>query len=115
MTEWLLRSTERIASLSPDRVLEIGCGLGLVLQHVAPMARLYRGTDISSTAIAGLRAWAAGQQQLAHVELARREATALSDIAPNFFDTVILNSVVQYFPDIDYLLQVLRGAVTLVR
>ncbi|HJX21546.1 MAG TPA: methyltransferase, partial [Steroidobacteraceae bacterium] len=115
MTEWLARTTQRIASLSPDRVLEIGCGLGLVLQHVAPTARVYRGTDISSAAVAGLRAWAAGQQRLAHVELAVREATALSDIAPGSFDTVILNSVVQYFPDIDYLLDVLRGAVALVR
>ena len=50
-----------------------------------------------------------------HVELAQREATALSDFAPDSFDTVILNSVAQYFPDIDYLLEVLRGAVALVR
>ena len=34
---------------------------------------------------------------------------------PILSDTVILNSVVQYFPDIDYLLEVLRGAVALVR
>ncbi|MEH2536065.1 amino acid adenylation domain-containing protein/non-ribosomal peptide synthase protein (TIGR01720 family) [Bradyrhizobium sp. AZCC 1588] len=114
MQEWLSSTVERIAGLAPERVLEIGCGVGLLLQHLAPISRAYRGTDISSAAIRGLREWAKGRAHLAHVELAEREATALSDIEPESVDTVILNSVAQYFPDIDYLREVLASAVSLV-
>jgi SAM-dependent methyltransferase len=114
MEEWLAGTVERIAGLAPDRVLEIGCGVGLLLQHLAPISSVYRGTDISSAAISGLREWAKTRADLAHVELAQREATALSDMEPRSVDTVIINSVAQYFPDIDYLRDVLAGAVALV-
>ncbi|WP_315729489.1 MULTISPECIES: non-ribosomal peptide synthetase, partial [unclassified Bradyrhizobium] len=114
MIEWLTTTVQRIAAFRPDRVLEIGCGVGLLLQHLAPISRLYRGTDISSAAIDGLRAWARERSELAHVELAQREATALSDMAPVSVDTVVINSVVQYFPDTDYLRDVLAGASALV-
>ncbi|HEU0149756.1 MAG TPA: amino acid adenylation domain-containing protein, partial [Bradyrhizobium sp.] len=114
MEEWKMATVMRIAGLSPERVLEIGCGVGLLLQHLAPISRVYRGTDISAAAISGLREWARTQPELAHVELAQREATALSDMEPASVDTVIINSVVQYFPDTDYLRDVLEGAASLV-
>ncbi|WP_050886432.1 non-ribosomal peptide synthetase, partial [Bradyrhizobium sp. STM 3843] len=114
MTEWLTATVQRIAALQPDCVLEIGCGVGLLLQHLAPISRVYRGTDISAAAIGSLRAWAKQRTELAHVELAQREATALSDMVPASVDTVIINSVAQYFPDADYLREVLAGASSLV-
>src|SRR5262249_39181946 len=52
MVEWLSETVARIAALKPERVVEIGCGVGLVLQHIAPRCRLYRGTEISGTALA---------------------------------------------------------------
>ncbi len=115
MEEWMMTTVARITSLSPERVLEIGCGVGLLLQHLAPLSREYRGTDISSSAISGLREWARTQPALAHVALAQREATALSDMEKGSVDTVVINSVVQYFPDTDYLRDVLEGASSLVR
>ena len=43
--------------LSPDSVLlEIGCGIGRVLQHVAPMCREVHGVDISAEMVELLRA-----------------------------------------------------------
>ena len=39
-----------------------------------------------------------------------KQAERLSDLPESQFDTVILNSVVQYFPSADYLLEVLEGA-----
>ncbi|HYL99528.1 MAG TPA: amino acid adenylation domain-containing protein, partial [Blastocatellia bacterium] len=36
-------------------------------------------------------------------------------IPSSYFDAVVLNSVVQYFPDFDYLIRVLRGALRAVR
>src|SRR6185437_16083489 len=57
MQEWLAYTIERIAALRPEQLMEIGCGSGLLLQHLAPMCRVYRGTDISKWAIQELRRW----------------------------------------------------------
>ncbi|MGY3450250.1 amino acid adenylation domain-containing protein [Bradyrhizobium sp. USDA 4353] len=109
MREWQMATVQRIAGFGPQRILEIGCGVGLLLEHLAPLSSVYRGTDISAAAIDGLRRWAKSKPELAHVELAQREAIAMSDLAPASVDTVIINSVVQYFPDTDYLAQVISG------
>jgi acyl carrier protein len=53
------------------------------------------------------------REDLKHVELQQRSATELQDLEAGSFDTVILNSVVQYFPDIEYLLKVLEEAIRL--
>ena len=114
MQEWLACTIERIEAQQPHRVLEIGCGVGLLLQHLAPRCEAYLGTDISAAGIAALRSWLATQNGLGHVELARREAVDFSGLETGCFDTVVLNSVIQYFPDVTYLLAVLRQAVALV-
>ena len=113
MEEWLASTVDRIRSLHPNRVLEIGCGVGLVLQHIAPLCSAYVGTDFSAAALDRLRKWVETQPDLRHVELLQRSATALHDLPRGSFDTIIINSVVQYFPDIDYLRQVLEDAATL--
>jgi amino acid adenylation domain-containing protein len=111
MQEWLACTVERILALKPKRMLEIGCGVGLILQKVAPHCEAYLGTDISASAIEQLRKWTATQQDLSHVKLDHRAASALGDLPAASFDTVVLNSVAQYFPDVEYLLAVLREAV----
>ena len=111
MREWLACTVKRIAALKPERVLEIGCGVGLLLEHVAPICRAYCGTDLSASAIAELRCWIATQKGLRRVEVAQREAVDFSGVAPGSIDTVILNSVVQYFPDYSYVLEVLEKAI----
>jgi amino acid adenylation domain-containing protein len=113
MEEWLTCTIERILSLRPQRVLEIGCGVGLLLQHLAPKCPAYVGADFSASALNQLRQWMQGQEGLGHVQLVHRAATDLSDFPAGSFDTVVVNSVVQYFPDIHYLVKVLEGAVRL--
>ncbi len=113
MQEWLASVLKRIQSLRPRKVLEIGCGVGLLLQHLAPQCDMYMGTDFSASAIEQLRQWLDGRPDLEHVVLLHRSATELQDLESGSFDTVILNSVVQYFPDTEYLLAVLREAVRL--
>jgi len=110
MREWLGGTVARILALQPRRLLEIGCGAGLLLQHLAPASEVYCGTDISAAAIAGLRDWIGTRAEFGHVELSRREAIDLAGIEGPF-DTVVLNSVVQYFPDLDYLFAVLKEVV----
>jgi amino acid adenylation domain-containing protein len=113
MQEWLTGTVERIQALRPKKVLEIGCGVGLVVQHLAPKCEVYVGTDISTSGLAQLRQWMSGREDLKHVELLHRSATELQDLQSGSFDTVVVNSVVQYFPDIEYLLAILREAVRL--
>lgn len=112
MREWVGETVSRIAALGPSRVLEIGCGTGLLLLRLAPRCAYYCGTDISAEAIARLRSQADGD---AAVELAQRPAEDFTGLAEGGFDTVILNSVVQYFPDADHLVGVLRKAMRLLR
>ena len=114
MREWLACTIARIAALKPDRILEIGCGVGLLLERLAPICQAYLGTDVSASAIAKLERWTKEQNGMRHVKLARREAIDFSGIDPGSIDTVILNSVVQYFPHYNYLLKVLENAVEMV-
>ena len=113
MQEWLHYTIERIQALQSRKVLEIGCGVGLVLQHLAPQCQVYVGTDISTTALEQLGRWISGREDLPHVQLLHRSASQLEDMPAGPFDTVVLNSVVQYFPDIEYLLTVLQAAIPL--
>jgi SAM-dependent methyltransferase len=110
MEEWLDRTIERVTALRPRRVLEIGCGVGLLVERLSPRCRAYRATDFSPVAIKRLREFVSGRTDLHHVELAEREATDFDGLASGSIDLVILNSVVQYFPDLKYLWTVLQRA-----
>ncbi len=112
MREWVDRTVEGILSRNPQRVLELGCGSGLLLFRVAPHCRRYVGMDFSQQAVDYVSRHLNGALDLgSKVQVHRREAEDLEGVEPGSFDTVILNSVVQYFPGIDYLLRVLEGAV----
>ncbi len=115
MRQWLDTTVERIRRLKPKRVLEIGCGSGLLLYQLAPNCRRYLATDFSRVALRTLRQHVDRRPDLARVELLERAADDFSgmdrDRNGSVFDTVLLNSVVQYFPSADYLLTVLRSAV----
>nr|RNJ68501.1 MAG: amino acid adenylation domain-containing protein [Leptolyngbya sp. IPPAS B-1204] len=116
MHEWISNTVARILDLKPNKVLEIGCGLGLLLFQIAPHCSYYKGTDISTTAIQYLeRQIAMSQDRLSHVSLCQRAADVVSDSEIGEFDTVILNSVVQYFPNIQYLVRVLEAATSIVQ
>jgi amino acid adenylation domain-containing protein len=109
MREWVDHTVGEILDLSPGRVLEIGCGTGLLLQRIAPHCTLYHGTDFSRAVLGWLGERISGS--LPQVTLEQRLADDFSGLAPRSFDAVVLSSVVQYFPSIDYLVQVLGGAV----
>jgi len=109
--EWTKRTVERILALKPQRVLEVGCGKGLLLFRIAPECDRYVGTDVTPAAIAHLsQHLAQSSEPWPHVSLAQAAAHELKQLAllaGEQFDTIVINSVVQYFPDADYLLNVL--------
>ena len=116
MREWVDQTVARILNLQPRRVLEIGCGTGLLLFRVAPQTEYYCGTDFSSQALDYVRdQWEEKGKAFPPVTLRQGAANALDGIEAEAFDTVILNSVIQYFPDVHYLVRVLESAVSAVR
>ncbi|HSA52797.1 MAG TPA: AMP-binding protein, partial [Yinghuangia sp.] len=116
MQEWRDETVSRIAALRPRRVLEIGVGTGLILGRVAPLCESYWGTDFAAPVIAKLRRDIDARDPglAAKVELRTAAAHDLSGLPEGFFDTVVVNSVIQYFPSAAYLTGVLRQALELV-
>jgi amino acid adenylation domain-containing protein len=116
MQEWLTDAVDRIRALAPRRVLEIGCGTGMLLFRLAGRCESYWGTDVSAEALGYVESQLARlPEKLAQVHLEQRPADRFEDLAPGSFDTVVMNSVVQYFPSVDYLVRVLGRAVEVVR
>jgi len=111
MREQVDQTVERILDGRPRRVLEIGCGTGLLLFRIAPRCERYVGTDLSTLALDYVRRQAGPKLPL---ELWQRSADDFDGIEPGSFDAVVLNSVVQYFPSAEYLLRVIEGAVNVV-
>ncbi|UUU25946.1 condensation domain-containing protein [Streptomyces sp. DSM 40750] len=110
MRSWLSSTLERISAVQPKSVLEIGCGLGIIAYPLSRRVDAYLACDFSSQIIA----------------MNERNARKISTGPLSFFtcdaididryaervreaavDTVIINSVVQYFPGLDYLEEVL--------
>ena len=111
MHEWVDNTVERILNLAPENVLELGCGTGLLLFQIAPHCKHYLGTDISDSSLDYVKKQLANQQLAPQVTLKLAAADNFEEIKPGAYDTVILNSVLQYFPNIAYLVNVLEQAV----
>src|SRR5262249_44755160 len=87
----------------PRRALEIGCGTGRPLFRVAPEWGGYEALDFSQRSLDHVRARIAERSgQFDHVRLDRRGAHELEAYEDGAYDLVILSSVAQYFPSLDY-------------
>jgi amino acid adenylation domain-containing protein/thioester reductase-like protein len=115
MRQWINSTVDRVLSLRPQRVLEIGCGMGLLLFRIAPHCSSYYGMDISAEAIKTVEQSIQSQPSLSHVQVMQGAADDIDQFEFQSFDTVIINSVIQYFPGIEYLIHVLEKAAKLVK
>jgi natural product biosynthesis luciferase-like monooxygenase protein len=113
MREWVERTVERITALKPKRVLEIGCGTGMLLLRIAPSCVHYHGVDFSQAALQYVQEQAE-RQGLKNFALQCATADELRGIEPGSVDLVIVNSVIQYFPSADYLAKVLENVTPLI-
>ncbi|HEY0603797.1 MAG TPA: amino acid adenylation domain-containing protein [Herpetosiphonaceae bacterium] len=111
MRAWRDATVDRIRALQPSRVLEIGVGAGLLLFPLAGDCNRYHGIDFSAPALAHIRRHL--PPDWTQVTLEQRRADDLGDLEPASFDTVIINSVAQYFPSADYLVEVITQALRL--
>ena len=116
MCDWADATARRVRALRPRRVLEIGCGTGMILTRLLPHCSAYVGTDISPAALANARrACARLRLPQERLTLACQPAHVPPPSVGGLFDTVVLNSVVELFPSRSYLLQVLEIAVAVTR
>lgn len=110
--EWVEHTVKRILSLKPNRVLEIGCGTGMLLFRIAPQCDRYCGTDITKASVHYIEEQLNKQgQDWSKVSLYQTSADNLEILANQSFDSVVINSVIQYFPSINYLVKVLEELV----
>ena len=133
MDEWLTETMRSINNLKPSSVLEIGFGTGMILHSLVTgkhassddsMILSYEGTDISQAAVARVQTGTLlrGVTPAQAAKVTVRKAGAHEDLvkvfhdsnvasAPPRHDLVIINSVIQYFPDAAYLRHVLESTV----
>jgi ubiquinone/menaquinone biosynthesis C-methylase UbiE len=116
MREWVENTVGDILQLTPKTVCEIGCGTGMLVMQIAPRCERYVAVDFSPAVLERLR------EQLrtipavaARVEVIESRADSLDQLDENLFDTLVLSSVVQFFPNIGYLTKVLENAVNIVK
>ncbi|HEY3712493.1 MAG TPA: amino acid adenylation domain-containing protein, partial [Amycolatopsis sp.] len=114
MREWRSATVARIGEAAPRRILEIGVGTGLLMGQLAPAAEEYWGTDLAAPVIGKLtRELAQDPALAAKVTLRTQPAHVFNGLPRGHFDTVVINSVIQYFPSVGYLSGVLRQALDL--
>ncbi|MGW0286107.1 amino acid adenylation domain-containing protein [Streptomyces sp. NPDC003236] len=115
MRQWRSAAVDRIRALAPSRVLEIGVGSGLLLAPLAPEVDEYWALDFSRATIESLKAQigALDAPWADRVRLETRRADDIDHLPAGYFDTIVVNSVVQYFPNAGYLIDVLDKALRL--
>ncbi|MFJ8822759.1 AMP-binding protein [Streptomyces sp. NPDC102467] len=112
MEQWRGETVSRVLKLNPKRVFEIGVGSGLILSKVAPHCESYWGADLSAEVIDRLSRRVEEEPGLSgRVRLLNRPAHDFDGVPQGFFDVIVINSVIQYFPSGEYLKRVLLRAV----
>ncbi len=109
MREWVNNTVKRILLLEPKFVLEIGCGTGLLLFSLFNKVIQYDATDFSENSIRIINEQLE-RLNIENVSLFSAEAKEM-DILTKNYDTIILNSVIQYFPSINYLVDILSKCI----
>ncbi|MEO6230170.1 MAG: amino acid adenylation domain-containing protein [Ferruginibacter sp.] len=112
MKEWLKDITRTVLARDPGHVLEIGSGTGLVFFQLAGKVKKYIGTDFSQSSVnlvtdqvsKELRDYGEAEFHVAAAhEVTLKEGEQV--------DTVLMNSIVQYFPGEDYLTDVIGKSI----
>ncbi|GES63927.1 hypothetical protein ATETN484_0010000600 [Aspergillus terreus] len=117
MNEWLDDTIDTLLGCSSSHslnVLELGTGPGLVLFGVAEYLQCYIGLELSQMAVDFVTETASSIPYLADkVRVHQGTATDLHLLGPASPSVVVINSVAQYFPSRNYLLEVVEGILRL--
>ncbi|GAA3937011.1 hypothetical protein GCM10022209_34820 [Chitinophaga oryziterrae] len=116
MGKWLDDITRVILSVSPKNVLEIGSGTGLIYYQLVGHIQKYTGTDFSRVSMAQMRRRidkAERNYPDTILKLCAAHEVTLSE--DEVIDTIVLNSIVQYFPGEQYMTDVLLKCIPLLK
>ena len=112
MREWLNSICSKLYEIPMRSVLEIGVGTGMIMHNIVDRVEQYVGLDISKEAIDyNNKVIKNHDLNYENVELIHTSVENLGDKVKHSFDTIIINSVVQYFPDIIYFENVLFASI----
>lgn len=108
MKEWVDNAISKILwMLKPDsKVLEVGCGNGLILSRVINHVSQYVGIDPSEITIQKLKKIYNNNSK---VQFHVADASEIAGLGSNY-DLIILNSVSQYFDNLNYFDSFLKAA-----
>jgi 2-polyprenyl-3-methyl-5-hydroxy-6-metoxy-1,4-benzoquinol methylase len=108
--EWLELTISKIfLHLKPNsKVLEVGCGNGLILNQIIKKVESYVGIDSSIQALESIKKSNLWDTYNSKISLHNFNAIDLKNLGDEKFDFIILNSVCQYFPNLKYLLNVIE-------
>ncbi|OXM44096.1 hypothetical protein CFP71_40950 [Amycolatopsis thailandensis] len=118
--DWIEHTVALVQESKPRRVVDLGCGTGLLLRHLHDVIESYVGIDptkfavdrIREARLPGVRAILGGAHDLFSHKVKRAIAETMGEGGRP--DCVVLNNVVQCFPGTKYLASVLRDAIELV-
>ncbi|MCI3933797.1 non-ribosomal peptide synthetase [Streptomyces sp. AN091965] len=115
MRDWRDAAVAQILRTGPRRILELGVGSGLLMGHLLNDDNIeeYWATDLSSQVIGRLTQEVEQAGFADKVTLRHQTADDTTGLPRGHFDTVVLNSVIQYFPHAAYLDDVLAKALDL--
>jgi len=87
-------------------IMEIGTASGLSLKRLAPICGRYVATDISSSMLEFLKSTIS--DKFKNVETVHTPAHGIDTLNPDKFDVIIINSVAQSFPGLNYMRDVMK-------
>ncbi|KAF4213395.1 hypothetical protein CNMCM5878_000029 [Aspergillus fumigatiaffinis] len=116
MHDWLEDTIAAILQCGPTRVLEIGTGTGMILFNLIGGLQRYFGLEPSTRAVGFVREavthWVPEAARKVHIQCGTAsDLAAVKDAGP--IDLAIINSVVQYFPSLNYLVKVIKDLIHL--
>ena len=104
MSEWRDETVSKINNLSPENILEVGSGNGLLLFSLIDSCKYYYAIDFSGQAIDYTKRMINNYGYQNKVKIFECDASTIPfENLTNNYDTVVINSVTQYFPSVDYL------------
>lgn len=106
LDEWFSNTKQKLNWIinKDSNVLEIGCGNGLISSYLDGKCNLYVGIDNSQICIDKLKLIFKENKKFTFI----KEVADSLPIYSDKFDVIIINSVIQYFPNLEYFIHVLQ-------
>lgn len=106
---YVRRTCEAIGLAADDAYLEVGCGAGAFMHALVPSPKKQVGVDYSANQIKVAREFKSDPMTFFEIE-----ANDIHTLEEKF-DVILVNSVIQYFPSMDYVLEFFGQVVAALR